>query len=58
MTNNKIDPGLMKSSDQVFWDEFEQVERSGDRYIVIDSKNREVIAENIKLIKDKKKIRV
>ena len=58
MTNLATDPGLMKIADQVFWDEFNQREYPGDRYIVIDSKNNEVVAQNVKLVMEKKKIRV
>lgn len=58
MTDQKTDPGLMKVADQVFWDEFNQVERPGDRYIVIDSKNNKVVAQNVKLVSEKKKVRV
>lgn len=58
MANQKTDPGLMKVADQLFWDEFNQMERPGDRYIVIDSKNNKVVAQNVKLVQGMKKIRV
>jgi len=58
MTDQVIDPGLMKVADRVFWDEFNQVERPGDRYIVIDSKDNKVVAQNIKLVQGMKKVRV
>jgi len=58
MTDKKIDPGLMKVADKVFWDEFNQIERPGDRYIVIDSKNNKVVAQNVKLVQGMKKILV
>ena len=58
MTSQATDPKLMKIADQVFWEEFNQMERPGDRYIVIDSKNNKVISQNIRLITEKKKIRV
>lgn len=56
--NNKMDPGLMKAADQIFWDEFNQTEKTADRYIVIDSKNNTVVSQNVKLVTEKKKIRV
>ncbi len=56
--NNKTDPVLMEVADKVFWDEFNQTEKAADRYIVIDSKNNKVISQNIKLITDRKKIKV
>lgn len=56
--NNKTDPGLMKIADQIFWDEFNQVEKTADRYIVIDSKNQTIVGQNLKLVTEKKKIRV
>lgn len=58
MTDNKTDPGLMKVADKVFWDEFNQTEKTADRYIVIDSKNNKVVAQNVKLVTEKKKIKV
>ncbi|MEI8232917.1 MAG: hypothetical protein WCG44_04200 [bacterium] len=58
MTDQTIDPGLMKVADKVFWEEFNQVERPADRYIVIDSKNNKVVAQNIKLVQGMKKVRV
>lgn len=58
MTDNKTDPGLMKVADKVFWDEFNQVEKQPDRYIVIDSKNKQVVSQNVKLVTEKRKIRV
>ena len=48
----------MKVADKVFWEEFNQMERPGDRYIVIDSKNNKVVAQNVKLVMEKKKIKV
>ena len=48
----------MKAADQLFWDEFNQAEKPGDRYIVIDSKNNKVVAQNVKLVQGMKKIRV
>ena len=58
MTDQATDPGLMKVADKVFWEEFNQMERPGDRYIVIDSKNNKVVAQNVKLVMEKKKIKV
>ena len=48
----------MKIADKVFWDEFNQVEKQPDRYIVIDSKNQTVVGQNLKLVTEKRKIRV
>ena len=58
MADKKTDPGLMKVGDQVFWEEFNQAERPADRYIVIDSKNNKVVAQNVKLVQGMKKVRV
>ncbi|MFZ2199209.1 MAG: hypothetical protein WAV40_00235 [Microgenomates group bacterium] len=58
MTDQKIDPRLMKVADQVFWDEFYQTEKQADRYIVIDSKNNKVVAQNVKLVQGMKKVKV
>lgn len=48
----------MKVADKVFWDEFYQTEKQADRYIVIDSKNNKVVAQNVKLVQGMKKIKV
>lgn len=58
MTDQATDPGLMKVADKVFWDEFYQTEKHADRYIVIDSKNNKVVAQNVKLVQGMKKIKV
>jgi hypothetical protein len=58
MTDQATDPGLMKVADKVFWDEFYQTEKQADRYIVIDSKNNKVVAQNVKLVQGMKKIKV
>ncbi len=58
MADQKTDPGLMKMADQVFWDEFNQAERPADRYIVIDSKDHKVVAQNVKLVQGMKKVKV
>ena len=58
MADAKTDPGLMKQADEVFWDEFNQIDRPGDRYIVIDSKNKTVVSQNARLIRETKKVRV
>ena len=48
----------MKMADQAFWDEFNQTEKPADRYIVIDSKDNKVVAQNVKLVQGMKKVRV
>lgn len=58
MADTKTDPGLMKQADEIFWDEFNQIDRPGDRYIVIDSKNKTVISQNVRLVRETKKVRV
>jgi hypothetical protein len=58
MTDQVTDPSLMKVADRVFWEEFNQREYPGDRYIVIDSKNNKVVAQNVKLVQGMKKIKV
>ena len=57
-TNQATDPGLMKVADRVFWEEFNQRDYPGDRYIVIDSKNNKVVAQNVKLVQGMRKIKV
>lgn len=57
-TNQATDPGLMEVADKVFWEEFYQREYPGDRYIVIDSKNNKVVAQNVKFVQGMKKVMV
>ena len=58
MADQKMDPSLLQASDQLFWEEFNQVDHPGDRYIVIDSKNKTVVSQNARLVREIKKIRV
>ena len=56
--NSKIDPSLLEASDQLFWEEFNQMDHPGDRYIVIDSKDKTVVSQNARLVREVKKVRV
>lgn len=58
MADKTTDPGLMKLADKVFWEEFNQRQYPGDRYIVIDSKNQKIISQNVRLVTEKRKVRV
>lgn len=58
MANQKTDPRMMKIADQAFWDEFNKTDKSADRYIVIDSKDQKVIGQTLRLVMEKKKVRV
>ena len=53
----KIDPVLMDIGDQAFWEEFNQRENPGDRYVVVDTKKQEVLAENVRLVRHMKKLK-
>lgn len=59
MKNNTmtIDPILMDIGEKAFWEEFNQREYPGDRYVVIDAKKQEVVAENVRLVRDMKKVK-
>lgn len=52
-----VDPVLMEVGDEVFWDEFNQRERPGERYVVLDTKKSEVVVENVKLVRDMKRVK-
>jgi len=52
-----VDPILMKVGDQVFWEEFNQRENPGERYVVLDTKKSEVVAQNVKLVRDMKRVK-
>ncbi len=58
MAKQKTDPGLMKVGDQVFWDEFNQLDQPADRYVVVDSKNQNIVVQNARLVREIKKVRV
>lgn len=55
---NKIDPDLMMAGEKAFWEEFEQLDLPEQRYVVVDTKKNEVVVENVRLIKNKKKVKV
>lgn len=52
-----IDPQLMKVGDQAFWEEFNQRDNPGERYIVIDSKQQQIVGENLQLVREMKKVK-
>lgn len=52
-----VDPVLMEVGDQVFWEEFDQRERPGDRYVVLDTNKSEVVAQNVKLVREMKQVK-
>lgn len=52
-----IDPQLMKIGDQAFWEEFNQHDNPGERYIVIDSLQQQVVGENLQLVREMKKVK-
>ena len=52
-----VDPILMKVGDQVFWEEFNQRENPGERYVVLDTKKSEVVVQNVKLVREMKRVK-
>jgi len=54
----KVDPKLMNAGEEAFWREFDQNESHEERYYVIDKNTGDVIVENARLKKGKKKIKV
>lgn len=58
MSDYKTDPTLLKIADQVFWEEFNQLDRPADRYVVVDSKNQKIVVQNARLVREVKKVRV
>ncbi|HBD01957.1 TPA: hypothetical protein DCZ17_00360 [Candidatus Collierbacteria bacterium] len=53
-----IDPALMEQGEEAFWEEFNKTDKPGDRYVVVDTKKQEVVVENVKLVREMKKIKV
>ena len=52
-----VDPVLMQVGDLVFWEEFNQRENPGERYVVLDTKKSEVVVQNVKLVRDMKRVK-
>lgn len=48
----------MKAGEEAFWKEFDHLDRPEERYYVVDKASGEILVENARLSKDKKKIRV
>lgn len=53
-----IDPKMMQAGEKAFWEEFYERDNPGDRYIVVDTKQHEIIVQNAKLVRGMKKIKV
>ncbi len=53
----KIDPILMEVGDQVFWEEYNQRDYPGERYVVLDTKKQEVVVQNVRLVRDMKRVK-
>lgn len=50
---------LNEAADEMFWDEFHEREYGAEeRYLVVNKKTGEVLANWIKLTKEKKKVKV
>ena len=47
----------MQVGDLVFWEEFNQRENPGERYVVLDTKKSEVVVQNVKLVRDMKRVK-
>lgn len=53
----KTDPVLMKVADQVFWEEYNQRDNPGERYVVLDTKRQEIVVQNVKLVREMRKVK-
>ncbi len=58
MVGKKVDPTLMQAGEDVFWKEFEELDRPEERYYVVDKATGQILVENARLTKGKKKVRV
>lgn len=59
MAQKKMDPQLMQAGEEAFWKKLEELEKSAEeRYIVYDKKSGEIIAQNVRLSKEKLKAEV
>jgi len=58
MKSNGQNDQLMKAGEEAFWEEFENGEQGEERYVIVDTSNKEIVAENVRLVKEKKKIEV
>lgn len=56
--NNKTDNKLMQTADEVFWEEFDNFGRESERYVVVGKNGEEIVVENARLLREKKKTKV
>lgn len=47
----------MEVADQVFWEEYNQRDNPGERYVVLDTKRQEIVVQNVKLIREMRKVK-
>lgn len=55
--NKKLDEELMQMGEEKFWEEFNSREEAQANYVIVDD-NGEIVVQNARLIKEKKKVRV
>lgn len=58
MAHKKVDPTLMQAGEEAFWKEFDAGEKPEERYYVVDKRTGDVLVQNARLTKEKKKIKV
>lgn len=58
MTNKKVDQTLMEAGEEAFWKEFDRGEGEEERYYVVDKSTGDVIVENARLTKKRKRVKV
>lgn len=58
MAAKKVDPTLMKAGEEAFWDRIEELDKPEERYYVIDKATGEIIVQNARLTRGKRKIKV
>ena len=56
-STTKTDPVLMEVADQVFWEEYNQRDNPGERYVVLDTKRQEIVVQNVKLVREMRKVK-
>lgn len=48
----------MQTADEVFWEEFDNFGRESERYVVVGKNGEEIVVENARLLREKKKTKV
>lgn len=58
MGNKKLNDELMALGEEVFWSEFNSQDERDGRCVIVDGDSGRVVMSGVRLIKEKKKVKV